>query len=96
MQPTADGRVAVLGATRQQIGDLVAKSGLAVYGMEEDRAGLEALFFQLTNGMPGGAPVYAQPPQQGGGWGPPPPGYPPQPPNQVPPGYQQQGWGGPR
>jgi ABC-2 type transport system ATP-binding protein len=107
LEPTPDGRVAVLGATRQQVGDLVAKSGLAVYGMEEDRADLEKLFFQLTNGQYSGAP-YQQPPYQqqyppqGGGWGPPPPGYPPQqPPYQTPPGgYQQpgpyQGWGGQR
>ncbi|HVW44562.1 MAG TPA: ABC transporter ATP-binding protein [Amycolatopsis sp.] len=103
VEPTPDGRVAVLGATRQQIGDLVAKSGLAVYGMEEDRADLERLFFQLTNGAYTGAPQYVQqqPPSPPGGWGPPPPGYgPPQQQYQVPPGYQQpgpqQGWGGQR
>ncbi|HJQ47405.1 MAG TPA: ATP-binding cassette domain-containing protein [Amycolatopsis sp.] len=105
VEPTPDGRVAVLGATRQQIGDLVAQSGLAVYGMEEDRADLEKLFFQLTNGAYTGAPQYAQqaqpPPPGGGGWGPPPPGYgPPQQQYQAPPGYQQpgpqQGWGGQR
>jgi len=102
VEPAPDGRVAVTGATRQQIGDLVAKSGLAVYGMEEDRADLEKLFFQLTNGAYTGAPMQQQPPQTppGGGWGPPPPGYgPPQQQYQAPPGYQpgpQQGWGGQR
>jgi ABC-2 type transport system ATP-binding protein len=105
IEPTPDGRVAVLGATRQQVGDLVAKSGIAVYGMEEERADLERLFFQLTNSQP----QYQQAPPQQGGWGPPPPGYPPQQPGyppqqyQVPPGYQppgqpgpQQPWGGQR
>ncbi|NKQ58079.1 ABC transporter ATP-binding protein [Amycolatopsis sp. K13G38] len=107
VEPTPDGRVAVAGATRQQIGDLVAQSGLAVYGMEEDRADLERLFFQLTNGAYTGAPMQQQqqyqPPQPppGGGWGPPQPGYgPPQQQYQAPPGYQQpgpqQGWGGQR
>ncbi|TNC22745.1 ABC transporter ATP-binding protein [Amycolatopsis alkalitolerans] len=99
LEMAPDGRVVVLGATRQQIGDLVAKSGLAVYGMEEDRADLEKLFFQLTNGQYSGAPYQAQqhypPPPPGGGWGPPPQ-------YQSPPGgYPQQqgpyqGWGGQR
>ncbi|NIH87365.1 ABC transporter ATP-binding protein [Amycolatopsis granulosa] len=97
VEPTPDGRVAVVGATRQQIGDLVAKAGLAVYGIEEERADLERLFFQLTTPQYAGMPPqpYGPPPQ--GGWGPPPPGYPPQQQyQQVPPGQQQGngGWGG--
>ncbi|WAL66801.1 ABC transporter ATP-binding protein [Amycolatopsis cynarae] len=112
LEATPDGRVAVYGASRQQVGDLVAKSGLAVYGMEEERADLERLFFQLTQGQYSGAPQFGgapqqaqyqqQPPQQQapqqGGWGPPPPGYPPQTPQQyqVPPGYPPQGQPGPQ
>ncbi|WP_236789184.1 ABC transporter ATP-binding protein [Amycolatopsis sp. GM8] len=109
LETTPDGRVAVLGATREQIGDLTAKAGLAVYGMEEDRADLEKLFFQLTNGGYSAAQYQPQqqqyPPPPAGGWGPPPAppqaGYPPQQPYQTPPGgYQQpgpyQGWGGQR
>jgi ABC-2 type transport system ATP-binding protein len=76
-----DGRVAVVGATVQQIGDVSASASVAVYGMQEERADLEQLFFRLTNGQFSGAPM-----QQG-----PPPGYqqPPQGYQQPPPGYQQ-------
>ncbi|HKS44800.1 MAG TPA: ATP-binding cassette domain-containing protein [Amycolatopsis sp.] len=100
VEPTQDGRISVLGATRQQVGDVAAKASVALYGMEEDRADLERLFFQLTS------PQYAAAPPQGygqqqGGWGaPPPPGYPPTGPQ--PQQYQQQqqgpygGWGGQR
>ncbi|MFD9896036.1 ABC transporter ATP-binding protein [Amycolatopsis sp. NPDC059027] len=85
--PTPDGRVAVSGSSVQQIGDLAAKAGIAVYGMQEETADLERLFFQLTQGQYAGAPAYQQGPPPG--YGPPqqqvPPGYGP------PPGYQQQG-----
>jgi ABC-2 type transport system ATP-binding protein len=102
VEPVPDGRVSVVGATRQQVGDVAAKAGIALYGVEEDRADLEKLFFQLTTPQYAApAPGYAQP-QQGGWGGPPPPGYPPQQPYQQP--YQQQqqqqgpygGWGGQR
>jgi ABC-2 type transport system ATP-binding protein len=65
VSPTPDGRVAVVGATVQQIGDITAKAGLAVYGMQEEHADLERLFFQLTAGQ-FSAPGYqgAPPPQQ--------------------------------
>ncbi|GAB3484758.1 ABC transporter ATP-binding protein [Amycolatopsis cihanbeyliensis] len=99
VEPTQDGRVAVTGATTQQIGDLASKAGIAVYGMQEERADLERLFFQLTSGQYAGSQLpqtpqyqqYQQPPPPQGGWGGPPPGG--QPPQQQ--GYQQ-GWGGPR
>jgi ABC-2 type transport system ATP-binding protein len=104
VSPTPDGRVAVVGATVQQIGDLTAKAGLAVYGMQEEHADLERLFFQLTNAQHNAVPS-PQPYQQG-----PPPGYLPghqqyqhqqyQQPHQPPPGYQpgpqqgqNEGWG---
>ncbi|EHR52516.1 ABC-type multidrug transport system, ATPase component [Saccharomonospora marina XMU15] len=104
VEPTPDGRVAVSGATVQQIGDIAAKAGIAVYGMQEEKADLEQLFFQLTNPQYGAA-AYGQQqvPQQHGGWGPPPTApAPPSPPMgyQQPqqPGYQpqqpNQGWGG--
>ncbi len=102
--PMPDNKVAVVGATVHQIGDVAAKAGVALYGVHEERADLEQLFFRLTSGQyaapgiqqppPGyGAPPsgYAQPvPQQG---------YPQQPYQQPgqqsgyhmqPPGYQQQ------
>jgi ABC-2 type transport system ATP-binding protein len=82
VSPNPDGRVAVSGATVQQIGDLAAKAGVALYGMEEETADLERMFFQLTQGQ------YSAPPpgfQQG-----PPPGYQGPPPGYQgpPPGYQ--------
>ncbi|WP_409490400.1 ABC transporter ATP-binding protein [Amycolatopsis sp. cmx-11-12] len=82
VSPMPDGRVAVSGATVQQIGDVSAKSGIAVYGMQEETADLERMFFQLTQGQ------YAAPQpgfQQG-----PPPGYQGPPPGYQgpPPGYQ--------
>lgn len=62
--PTQDGRVAVVGATVQEVGDLAAQAGIAVYGMEQEHADLERLFFQLTS------PQYAgMPQQQQFGWG---------------------------
>lgn len=110
VEPTQDGRVAVSGAGVQQIGDLAAGAGIAVYGMQEDRVDLEQMFFQLTSpqyaGPPQGYPQQQPPP----GWGPPPGGTPPQyqqpqdyqryqqqqyPPNQQDPqNPYQQPWGG--
>ncbi|MFK0245027.1 ABC transporter ATP-binding protein [Amycolatopsis azurea] len=82
VSPMPDGRVAVSGATVQQIGDISAKASIAVYGMQEETADLERMFFQLTQGQ------YAAPQpgfQQG-----PPPGYQGPPPGYQgpPPGYQ--------
>ena len=81
VSPTPDGRVAVAGSSVQQIGDLAAKAGLAVYGMQEETADLERLFFQLTQGQYTGAPPQGPPPGPPQG---PPPGFPP------PQQYQQQ------
>lgn len=82
VSPMPDGRVAVSGSTVQQIGDVSAKASIAVYGMQEETADLERMFFQLTQGQ------YAAPQpgfQQG-----PPPGYQGPPPGYQgpPPGYQ--------
>jgi ABC-2 type transport system ATP-binding protein len=109
VMPTPDGRVAVSGATVQQIGDVAAKASIAVYGMEEQKADLEQLFFQLTSGQYSGAPLpgqyaaqgnWAQPgaaqPMQSG------PQYQQAPPQPYQQNYQQpgqqpqpnQGWGG--
>jgi len=92
VSPTPDGRGAVAGSSVQQIGDIAAKAGIAVYGMQEDHADLERMFFQLTQGQYAGAPGHPPQPQYQG----PPPGYPPQ---QYPPSgpqQQQQYWGGPQ
>jgi ABC-2 type transport system ATP-binding protein len=100
VSPTPDGRVAVAGSSVQQIGDLAAKAGIAVYGMQEEHADLERMFFQLTQGQYTGAPGYPppQPPYQ---QGPPPGSPPPQHYQQGPPSgpqqqQQQQYWGGPQ
>jgi ABC-2 type transport system ATP-binding protein len=82
--PMPDNRIAVVNATAQQIGDVAAKSGVALYGMQEERVDLEQLFFRLTSGQ------FAAPPQVPYGQIPPvPPGPPP---GYGPPGYQQQGY----
>ncbi|MGC7099388.1 ABC transporter ATP-binding protein [Amycolatopsis lurida] len=87
VQPMPDGWLTVAGATARQVGDLALAQGVAIYGLREETADLEKLFFQLTAGQ-----FTAQPPQQPG-WGPPPP----QPPQQQPQFQQQQQyWGGQR
>lgn len=68
LEPTQDGRVAVSGASVQQIADLAAQAGVAVYGIQEETADLEQLFFQLTSPQyaapaPGHPPQFQQPPQ---------------------------------
>jgi ABC-2 type transport system ATP-binding protein len=88
IQPTQDGKIAVSNATVQQIGDVAAQAGVALYGVQEERADLEQLFFRMTSGQ------FAAPQQVAYGQLPPvpPPGY-----GQPPPGYggypqQQQGY----
>ncbi|MGB3443934.1 MAG: ATP-binding cassette domain-containing protein [Actinophytocola sp.] len=77
--PTPDGKLAVVGATVQQIGDIAAQAGVALYGVQEERADLEQLFFALTSGQ------FSAPGQVAHGQLPPiPPGYQQQ-------GYQQPG-----
>src|SRR3954470_3009986 len=49
IQPMPDGKVAVVGATVQQIGDVAAAAGVALYGVQEEKADLEQLFFRLTS-----------------------------------------------
>ncbi len=51
VQPLPDGKIAVVGATVQQIGDVAAKAGVALYGVQEEKADLEQLFFRLTSGQ---------------------------------------------
>jgi ABC-2 type transport system ATP-binding protein len=87
IQPTQDGRIAVVGATVQQVGDAANKAGIALYGVQEERADLEQLFFRLTSGQfaaPQQLPYGQLPPVPPPGYGPPPPGYGP-----PPPGYGQ-------
>jgi ABC-2 type transport system ATP-binding protein len=84
--PMPENRVAVVGATVQQIGDIAAKSGVALYGVHEERADLEQLFFRLTSGQYA-APSIQQPPPGYGGT--PPGGYAQPVPQQ---GYPQQAY----
>ncbi|RLK61144.1 ABC-2 type transport system ATP-binding protein [Actinokineospora cianjurensis] len=46
-----DGRLAVVDATVQQVGDIASKAGIALYGVQEEQADLEQLFFRLTSGQ---------------------------------------------
>lgn len=46
-----DGRIAVTGADSRAVADLALEAGIALYGMQDERIGLEQLFFQLTNGQ---------------------------------------------
>ena len=97
-----DGRIAVTGVEARQVADTALKAGVSVYGIQEEKADLERLFFQLTNGQYAAPGQYAQPAgyQQQPPVGyqqPPPAGYQQQyqtPPQdyqqQPPPGYQQQ------
>ena len=65
IQPTGDGKVAIAGATAREIGDVAAKAGVALYGVQEEKVDLEQLFFRLTSGQyaaPGAVP-YGAPPQ---------------------------------
>ncbi|WP_028850081.1 ATP-binding cassette domain-containing protein [Thermocrispum municipale] len=81
-----DGRLAVYDSTVQQVGDIAAKAGVALYGVQEETADLEQLFFQLTRSQYAGqqpAQPFAGPQAQQGQWGPPQqPGMPPQQPGQ--------------
>jgi ABC-2 type transport system ATP-binding protein len=77
-----DGRIAISGVTAKQVADIALKAGVSIYGIQEEKADLERLFFQLTNGQYAAPGQYAQPVayQQ--------PGY-QQPYQQQQPGYQQ-------
>jgi ABC-2 type transport system ATP-binding protein len=46
-----DGRIAVTGADSRTVADLALDAGIALYGMQDERVGLEQLFFQLTSGQ---------------------------------------------
>ena len=97
LQPMPDGKVAVVGATVQQIGDVAAKAGVALYGVQEEKADLEQLFFRLTSGQyaaPGQVPQGQLPQVPPGGFGTPPGGYAQPVPQPVQPG-QHSGYGTP-
>lgn len=86
LSPTPDGKLAIVGATIQQVGDIAAQAGVALYGVHEEKADLEQLFFRLTSGQYQGQAPYGQAPPPG--WGAPPPqAY--QQPGTPPQGYQQ-------
>src|SRR6202000_11302 len=57
IEPQPDGRLAVGGVQAKQVADLALKAGVSVYGIEEERVNLEQLYFSLTNGQFGGAPI---------------------------------------
>lgn len=91
VSPTPDGKLAIIGATIQQVGDIAAQEGVALYGVHEEKADLEQLFFRLTSGQYQGQAPYGQPGYQQA----PPPGYQAPPPGYQPPpqqGYPQQGY----
>ncbi|MEU4739566.1 ABC transporter ATP-binding protein [Actinosynnema sp. NPDC023658] len=94
-----DGRIAVSGVEAKQVADTALKAGVSIYGMQEEKADLERLFFQLTSGQYAapGQSQYAQPvgyQQPGQPQGYPPPGYQPgyQQPGYQQPGYEQPGY----
>ncbi|MDQ3578276.1 MAG: ATP-binding cassette domain-containing protein [Actinomycetota bacterium] len=91
--PMPDGRIAVTEATVRQIGDVAAKAGVALYGVQEEKADLEQLFLRLTSGQYS-APEqvrYGAPPPAQTGYQTPPQGYAQQSGYHQPmqPGYQQ-------
>ncbi|MBM7769964.1 ABC-2 type transport system ATP-binding protein [Actinokineospora baliensis] len=59
--PLPDGRLAVVDATVQQVGDIASKAGIALYGVQEEQADLEQLFFRLTSGQWTAQQGYAPP-----------------------------------
>jgi len=73
IQPGQEGWLAIGGADVRQVGETALRAGVAIYGMHEERADLEQLFFQLTNGQFAAPPPqpqgYAVPVQQPGPWG---------------------------
>lgn len=101
IQPTPGGELTLLGATATQVGDVALRAGVAIYGLREDSADLEKMFFQLTSGEYAAGqqpppPGYGPPPGPPPGWGQPGPGWGPPPgPQQQQPGQGPQGWGGP-
>ncbi|MFE2750769.1 ATP-binding cassette domain-containing protein [Actinosynnema sp. NPDC059335] len=87
-----DGRLAIAGVEAKQVADTALRAGVSIYGIQEEKADLERLFFQLTNGQYAGQqaqPVAYQQPGYGQGYqqaGYAQPGY--QPGYQQQPGYQ--------
>jgi ABC-2 type transport system ATP-binding protein len=97
LEPTPDGRIAVVGVQPEQVADIALKAGVSVYGIEEERVNLEQLYFSLTQGQytPGTVPQQFGPGQQPYQMPPPTPqSYQVQQPYQQPqtdqPQYQQQ------
>jgi ABC-2 type transport system ATP-binding protein len=86
VEPSPDGHIIIHGMELKPIADLAAANGVSIYQINENRANLEQLYFQLTAGQYGGAPM--GPPYYGG----PPSGpYGGQPPQQ---GWDQTNGGG--
>jgi ABC-2 type transport system ATP-binding protein len=93
LEPTPDGRIAVVGVQPEQVADIALKAGVSVYGIEEERVNLEQLYFSLTQGQytPGTVPQQFGPGQQPYQMAPPTPqSYQVQQPYQQPQTYQPQ------
>ncbi|MBP2322930.1 ABC-2 type transport system ATP-binding protein [Kibdelosporangium banguiense] len=92
-----EGRLAVTGATPEQVGDIALQAQVAIYGMLTEHADLERIFFQLTSGQFSGAnldPYQQQQYQQPQYQQQPPPGWQQQQPPQQHPQQPGQGFGG--
>lgn len=50
VEHASDGRIAVLDSDSRTVADLALEAGVALYGMQDEQADLEQLFFQLTTG----------------------------------------------
>ncbi|SMC69654.1 ABC transporter ATP-binding protein [Lentzea albidocapillata] len=67
LEQLPDGRLAVSGVDAKQVADTALRAGVSVYGIQEEQADLEQIFFRLTSGQfAGHAPAPYQ--QQQGGW----------------------------
>jgi ABC-2 type transport system ATP-binding protein len=94
-ESTPDGQLAVTGAQSRQIADIALAAGVAVYGIQEERANLESVYLSLTSGQYVGTQPRQFSPMPAAVPTPPPllpPGYPqpPQPPADQTGGYQPQ------
>jgi ABC-2 type transport system ATP-binding protein len=67
LEQLPDGRLAVSGVDAKHVADTALRAGVSVYGIQEEQADLEQIFFRLTSGQfAGHAPAPYQ--QQQGGW----------------------------
>ncbi|MET9224734.1 ABC transporter ATP-binding protein [Lentzea sp. NPDC003310] len=67
LEQLPDGRLAVSGVDSKHVADAALRAGVSVYGIQEEQADLEQIFFRLTSGQYA-APAPAPYQQQQGGW----------------------------